>query len=299
MTKTLYILCRHPDLFTHQRLAQEAVNLGAQTVFIKVDHLALGHGSAGPTPFPSGFAEKSAVLRRDTGVDYDDFALAVARRAQDTGYKVSNPVSAVENLRDKHRQAEFLGRNSLPTPPTLVIRGRPEGELLESIKTWIGQHAGLDECFILKTVRGNQGVGVSLLRGTDSLYGMLETLWGMRDQRFILQPFISSTGEFRLFFAGGECLGAIEKTLRPGEFRGNAKRADLRFLPVSSLPQEVISTATKAFLAAGLDYSGLDLIMGTDGQVRILEINTVPGIEAFEECSGKNVARSILGPLFK
>ena len=67
-------------------------------------------------------------------------------------------------------------------------------------------------CFILKTNRGNRGLGVNIVRGKDSLFSFLETFWAIKDQRFVLQPYINGAKEFRVFLLGGECLGGFESS---------------------------------------------------------------------------------------
>jgi glutathione synthase/RimK-type ligase-like ATP-grasp enzyme len=44
-----------------------------------------------------------------------------------------------------------------------------------------------------------------------SLSSILETFWAMRDQRFLIQPYLEGGSEYRILICKNKVLGAIEK----------------------------------------------------------------------------------------
>lgn len=140
--------------------------------------------------------------------------------------------------------------------------------------------------------RGNQGIGVNFLEGQKSLQSVLETFHAMKDQRFIIQPYIEHKKEWRLFIIKGEILAVIEKTLHASDFRGNSKRSTGKI--IKKIPKDLSLMALSAFTFSGLDYAGVDVLLSDKGEMKILEVNPIPGFEQAEELSGINIARELL-----
>lgn len=229
-------------------------------------------------------------LFRTSGTRYDDFDLLIARHFADTGLIVSNPLIALPEFRSKDMQSLFFKRHLLPSIPSVVFRGQLNENYWEEI-TKLG---GPKEKFILKMSRGNQGTGVNLLSGHQSLKSILETFTALKDQRFLVQPYIEHKKEWRIFIIKNRIAGAILKTLTGDDFRGNSKRSSGKFL--KKVPREIAELALKAAALSGLDYCGLDLMETQKGFV-ILEMNAVPGFEQMEELSGLNIAGELLTEL--
>lgn len=229
-------------------------------------------------------------LFRTSGTRYDDFDLLVARHFSDTGLKVSNPLTFLPEFRSKDMQSLFFKRHHLPAIPSVVFRG----PLNENYWEEIAKLGGVKGNFVLKMVRGNQGTGVNLLSGHQSLKSILETFHALKDQRFLIQPYIDHKKEWRIFIIKNRIAGVIEKTLTGDDFRGNSKRSKGKFL--KKLPKELADLALGAAALSGLEYCGIDLMETKKGPV-ILEINAVPGFEQMEELSGLNIAGELLTDL--
>lgn len=229
-------------------------------------------------------------LVRTSGTRYDDFDLLVAKHFEDTGLAVSNPLSSLPEFRSKDGQALFFKRHKLPSIPTVVLRGA----LNENYWEEIVKLGGSTQKFILKMARGNQGTGVNLINGEQSLKSILETFYALKDQRFLIQPFVAHKKEWRVFFIKGRIAGVIEKSLTGEDFRGNSKRSKGKFL--KKIPRDLEQLALMAAHSSGLDYCGIDLMETKKGPV-FLEINAVPGFEQMEELSGLNIAGELLNSL--
>ena len=277
----IIIASLNPELYTTKRLLAEAVKLKHSPIYIN--------------PYQSKLTQQKVKLsgtffHRTTGTNYDDFDLVVSKYHEIQGMKVTNPVERLKIFRTKDLQALFLMEYGLPLIKTLLYRG----ELNDTIRSDISKLSHNNK-YILKMNRGNQGIGVNYLESEKSLLSVLETFHAMKDQRFIVQPYIAHKKEWRFFIIKGEIIACIEKTLNKEDFRGNAKRSIGKIL--KKIPDALQSIAINAFKFSGLDYAGIDLLQSDAGEFLILEINPIPGFEQAEELSRRNIARELLSLL--
>lgn len=283
--KNILIASESQGLYTTKRLLTEAKKLKWDAKwFNPYDSLLELKEHHSTTQF------KGLYFHRISGTRYDDFDLTVARHFADSGLKVTNPLSVLDDFRSKDRQALFFKRHKFPTVPSILYRG----SLNENYWTEIAALSPTQK-YVLKMVRGNQGTGVNLISGTQSLKSILETFHALKDQKFLIQPFIEHKKEWRLFIVKNEILGAIEKTITTDDFRGNSKRSQGKWL--KKVPPTLAAVAIQAAAQSGLDYCGIDL-METKGGPVFLEINAVPGFQHLEELSGLNIARELLVQLY-
>lgn len=275
--KKLVIASTNPELYTTRRLLEEAKKTKLKVEWINPYQSTLPQ-KTGPADF---------FFHRSTGTNYDDFDLLFAEAQAIEGARILNPLPVLRRLRSKDQQWLFMLQHELPHIPTFAIRGRMHEQNWSDIQKW-----KCNEQYILKMTRGNQGIGVNLINGKQSLSSILETFAAMRDQRFILQPFVAHKKEWRILTRGEEILASIEKTISERDFRGNAKRAQTKV--IKRIPHNLRELALQAARLAGVDYAGIDILEDEEGVLRLLEINPIPGFEAVEELTGLNIAGELL-----
>lgn len=86
--------------------------------------------------------------------------------------------------------------------------------------------------------------------------------------------------EYRVWNFRGIHLGTYEKTMqRPTEYKhiGRNFRNGFEFAPTDE-HVAASAEATKALSCLGFDFGAVDLLIGTDDKVYILEVNTAPGV---------------------
>lgn len=281
MNKNIIIASTSSKLYTTQRLMKEAFRLKRSPIWINPYIVTL---PVKKKPM------QGLYLHRSTGTNYDDFDLIVTNFHEICGLKVSNPLPAIKNFRTKDQQSLFFLEHSLPSIASLLYRG----DKTEALETAIDKIARINksERFILKMSRGNQGIGVNIIEGKQSLYSLLETFHAMKDQRFLVQPHMAHKKEWRFFITRAGILACIERSLNSADFRGNSKRSNGKIL--KKIPLELQDLAENAFSKSGLDYAGVDILESISGEYLILEVNAIPGFEQAEELSGKNIARELL-----
>lgn len=281
--KSVIVASLNPNLYTTKRLIEEGRKLKRYVLYLNPYQFQIS---------PNAPLKKSGTqglyFHRTTGTNYDDFDLVVTKHHEISGMKITNPYSSLATFRSKDLQSLFFKEHALPGIPTLLYRG----EMNEGLKESLSALSKKEGKFILKMNRGNQGIGVNILESQKSLQSVLETFHAMKDQRFLIQPYLPHKKEWRLFIIKGEIIAAIEKTLHKEDFRGNSKRSTGKLL--KKIPKDLEKIALLAFKHSGLDYAGLDLLLTEKGEILILEINPIPGFEQAEELSGKNIARELL-----
>ena len=282
MAKTNIIISSlNPDLFTTKRLMSEASKLKHSVSYLNPYQFLIPAKSR---------ANVGHYFHRTTGTNYDDFDLIVTKHHEISGLSVTNPLERLKIFRSKDTQSLFFNEHNIPAIKTLLYRGQLTTAIEEEL------HAlSPDQKYILKMNRGNQGIGVNILESHKSLVSVLETFHAMRDQRFLIQPYIPHKKEWRALFVRGEIIACIEKNISKEDFRGNAKRSNGKLL--KKIPRELEKVAHHAYMHSGLDYAGIDLLETNKGQILVLEVNAIPGFEQAEELSGHNIARELLAYL--
>lgn len=282
--KTVIVASEAPELYTSKRLLSEAHKLKYSSSWLNPYQYQLPH-----TP-PSGDSNNHGLyFHRTTGIRYDDFDLLVSQYHQQNGFKVTNSLESSEMFRDKDRQSLFFNRHQLAAIKTISYRGALNENYWDAITS-----LSLNEKYIIKMSRGNQGIGVNLVVGNQSLKSLLETFHAIKDQKFIIQPFIEHKKQWRIFIIRNEIVGIIERKIDSFDFRGNSKRSTGKSLKsLKKLGPEIEAEILRGVALSGLDYCGVDLIVDAN-HFFILEFNPVPGFEQLEELSGLNIARELL-----
>ncbi len=227
---------------------------------------------------------------RTSGTRYDDFDLTLAMHYSALNYKITNPLNPIQLFRTKDRQAVFFNEHNLNHISSVMFRGPMTNELkllLENLSS--------TEDYVLKMNRGNQGIGVNLIKGKKSLFSFIETFHAMKDQRFIIQPYLPHQKELRVFVIKNEIKAIVEKEISPDDFRGNSKRSLGKI--IHKIPRELRDEIIRASMMSQLDYCGVDILLTKKGDFKFLEINPVPGFLQIEKLSGLNIAGELINLL--
>ena len=291
------LLTQNPNTRTSTRLIQEAklLQLEAKTLNPFQEMISFNSSKRRINNASNLPKEGTIGLHRSSGVSFDDFDLLFSENLILEGALIENNPKVLRTFRDKEKQASFFFEKKIPQIPTLSIRGAPLISILSQVDEVFYPYLKNDT-FILKTNRGNRGLGVNIVRGKDSLFSFLETFWAIKDQRFVLQPYIQGADEFRVFIIGGECLGGILKQKpRPFDFRKNSERlvSSPQYISSEKLPKEILELSHKTFENSGAFYLGLDFLVTSEGPI-IIEMNCSPGFEQFENFSKINIAREVI-----
>lgn len=237
--------------------------------------------------FSSDVKQNTVLINRCSGFSYDDLDVTFSRLA----HRVFPCLKALENLRGKEKQVLELLALDLPVIEGLFIRGRLDESLIEKIvsKNW--------NQFVLKPQRGCKGVGVNFVPNLNALKDLLETFWAIKDQKFIVQPFINFQSEIRIYGLGNRILDIIEK--RNHEGLKNNISAGAVWKKVTHIPPEIEKMASKILENFRFSLVAIDIGIDTAQNAIIMEVNLNPGVEHYEDLTKNNLIGPMVSAILK
>jgi D-alanine-D-alanine ligase len=137
--------------------------------------------------------------------------------------------------------------------------------------------------YVVKAPRQGSSVGVHIIRDAATLPASLEDCFQYGDE-VLIESFFTGR-ELTVGILGREALPVVEIIPRDGFYDYDHKYtsgASEYFVPApltEAQAASVQSTACAAHHALGLEvYSRVDILLGPDGSMSVLEINTIPGM---------------------
>jgi ribosomal protein S6--L-glutamate ligase len=281
------ILSRRRSLYSTRRLTETAARLGHETLVLDPLHCHLVLGKSAPEIYYRGLTSRlpavDVVLPR-IGASITELGLAVVNQFDMQRVPLLNNSQPIARSRDKLRSLQLLARAGLDIPRTVVVRHPSQvGEALAIVG---GPPA------ILKLVRGTHGVGVILAETDQMMQQVLETFWSLGMQ-ILVQEFIeeSEGRDVRAFVVGRRVIAGMRRQARVGEFRSNVHRGGTGV--AVDLSPAYRAAALRATRVLGLRVAGVDMLESRTGP-KVVEVNSSPGFEGLERCSGVDVAGAII-----
>lgn len=233
----------------------------------------------------AGSNVETHLIVRTSGILFDDIDLLLAQELERQGVKTSISIGALKLMRDKSAQALWLKNNQVPFVPTLNLRGKLDRE---SLLKWSQKHQAQQtqqnkDQFIIKSIRGNKGIGVKKFT-SEELFSFWDQCFEHQDQRYVIQPYFENCRELRLL-----CLGErsffIEKD-KPSdlcEFRRNSQYSQFRkYEPEDHERQELKDMAETIQKELNCPSFALDLLKVGETW-KVLEMNASPGISSAQK----------------
>ena len=281
------ILSRNHNLYSTRRLIAAATRQGHEALVLDPLQCSLALGEGCSEIFYRGLEGRlpqiEVVLPR-IGVSITEHGLAVVRQFEMIGAPVVNGAQAIARSRDKLRSLQLLARADVDIPRTVMARH--PSQVHRALEMVGGPPA------ILKLIRGTQGVGVVLAETEQIAVQVLETFWGL-GINILVQEFVeeSEGRDIRALVVGNRVVAAMRRQARIGEFRSNVHRGATG-IPVQ-LPGSYERAALRAARAMKLQFAGVDLLESRRGP-RVMEINSSPGLEGLELCTGEDIAGAVV-----
>lgn len=284
------LLCRNPDLYSHQRLIEAAKARGHEIHVI--DHLRcyINISSHRPSINYRGEALEGfdAIIPR-IGASVTFFGTAVVRQFEMMNVYPLNESVAISRSRDKLRSLQLLSREGIGLPVSIFAHRTGQAEHILDL---IGGAP-----VVIKLLEGTQGIGVVLGETKSSAESIIQAFGGLK-ANILVQEFIKEAGgqDIRCLVIGERVVAAMARTGQKGDFRSNLHRGGTAE-KIKITPEER-STATRAAKIMGLNVCGVDLLRSNHGPV-VMEVNSSPGLEGVENATGIDVAGRIIGFLEK
>lgn len=267
-----------------KKLSQEGKKKNLDLKLIKNNQLL-------PSYNPFGKPELKSIIDLDEPdfIIFWDKDILLARHLEEMGFRLFNCREAIENCDNKALMHLKLSKTGLRVPKTIVgpfvfFQQNLTDEYIDKVFEELGDK------IILKETHGSFGMQVYLINNKEELRSKIMEL-GSRN--FIMQEYIDTSygKDIRVNIIGDKIVGAMERR-NPSDFRANITIGGIgKVIELNDIQKEV---ALKAHKALNLDFSGVDLLYGKDGEPILCELNSNVNYLSFEEASGINFSAILL-----
>ncbi len=237
----------------------------------------------------------SALDEELFGGEKPDFVLfwdkdyTLAKRLEQAGIALFNSAEAVRICDDKALTAVALqGKVRMPktmiAPKTFEGIGYNDGDFLEAAIEALGFP------MVVKEACGSFGKQVYLVNSEAELKDLVS---GFGYKPFLLQEFVATSKgrDVRVNVVGDRVFCAILRE-NADDFRSNITGGGKGTAYAPTKAQEQLAVA--ACRAIGLDFAGVDILFGKDGEAVLCEVNSNPHFKSTFDCTGKDMSVAIL-----
>lgn len=281
----LAILSCGPGSYSTQRLKEAAIQRGHQAKVLNTLKFAIDLQQGVPDLYyrQKPLSHYDAVLPR-IGASITYYGTAVVRQFQEMDVFCANTAHGISNSRDKLRSLQILSRHHIGIPQTTFVRDKRD--VLPAIERVGGAPV------IIKLIEGTQGIGVLLAESVTAAESIIELLQSQK-QNVLIQKFVAESKgkDIRAFVVGDRVVAAMRRVAQGQEFRSNVHRGGVA--EAVELPPEYVETAVRATQIMGLRVAGVDMLESASGP-QIMEVNSSPGLEGIETCTGLDVAGAVI-----
>ena len=203
------------------------------------------------------------------------------------GVRLFNSHNAIRVCDDKAETYIALSGKGFNLPDTMfgALCYSPECKIQDNAVQTIEQHFGYP--VIVKQCYGSLGKGVFLAENREQLKELMEKV---KTTPHLFQEYLSVRKgvDVRVIVVGGKVVAHMERR-NDNDFRSNVARGGSGVNV--QVPNSFIETAESIARELKLDYCGIDLLYGADGQPVVCEVNSNAFFDGIESVTGVNVAR--------
>jgi gamma-F420-2:alpha-L-glutamate ligase len=232
----------------------------------------------------NGSIEIKGLSRSDFILFWDKDVL-LAQVLEKAGHKLYNSSKAIQICDNKIYTHNYLSGHNIKMPKTLpmplVFEGSPyyNETFINNAEKEIGYP------MIIKEAYGSFGQQVYLCYDRRQVDALVKKL---KYKPYLFQQFISESKgrDIRIFVVGGKVVASMLRE-NDNDFRANISIGGK--MTAITPPKEYMDVAVKAANIIGLDYCGVDLLIGSGGPL-LCEVNSNAHFKNIQICSGIDVA---------
>ncbi len=216
-----------------------------------------------------------------------DKDISLGMRFELGGTRLFNSIGAIELCGDKCRSYEILKELSQPDTEIYPKTFFPDEEFFKIYAQLVTDRLGLP--LVAKLADGSQGREVFLLETVESVIEFQRKYYS---HAHLYQKFIAASKgkDIRIFVIGDEVYASMLRS-NPNDFRSNiAIGGTAEKIEISNDIKELCISATRIM---GLDFAGLDILLGKDGEPYICEVNSNALFTALSQVCEVNIAEGI------
>ena len=197
-----------------------------------------------------------------------------------------NSRECIEECYDKYRTYLKMSDAKISTPKTALISSE------HGIDAAFKKVGGKFPC-VIKTLTGEQGVGVFIVDSQEGMKSTLQTLWKLKEgTEVIVQEFLEADYDMRIHILGGKYLAGMKRFKIKKDFRSNySLGGSVAPLKITNDVEELAILAAKC---VGATWTGVDILKTKEGKLYVLEINASPGTEGIEKASKVPITKKVI-----
>lgn len=237
-----------------------------------------------------GKTDLLSQYRRPQFVIFWDKDIRLARLLEKLGLRLFNSAQSIEICDDKARTYLELLDQKIQMPKTIIAPKtfRQEGYeklgFLMQVERQLGFPMVVKECF------GSFGQQVWLVNDEKELS---ERVRGIKNRPFLFQEYIASSkgNDIRIQMVGKKAVAAMHR-YHASDFRANITNGGSmeRYEP----NETQLQLARKVMETLKLDFAGVDILFGKQGQPVLCEVNSNAHFVNIWKCTGVNTADEII-----
>jgi len=273
------------DSWHGQALLQACQKIGVEPVFADVIQLKSHVGASSAVLCgETVLSDLDLVMVREVPggtLEQVIYRMDALHQLENMGVRLVNPAGAIEKMVDKYYTLSLMQKAGLCVPQTAVTENFAEAmSLFEQL--------GGD--VVVKPLFGSRGVG--MVRVTDvDIAGRVFKALQLGGYVFYLQQFIPHNNrDLRVMVCGNKCLAAMERV--SDSWKTNVSRGGKPW--AYQITKEIRDASLKAARAVGADYCGVDLMYGEDGNLYVLEINSMPAWQGLQQVTDFDIAERLV-----
>lgn len=280
----IIILSRNAKLYSTDALVRAAEARGHEVRVVDYLRCYMNITSRKPRIYVDGEELSADAVIPRIAASHTFYGNAVVRQFEMMNVFTVNDSVGIARSRDKLRSMQILAKKGVGLPVTAFAHHTDATS--ELIKMCGGAP------LVIKLLEGTQGAGVVLAETKNAAQSVIEA-FKAGNMNILVQEFIKEAkgADIRCIVVGGKVIAAMKRQAEEGEFRSNLHRGGTAE-KVKISPEER-AVACRAAKAMGLNVAGVDLLRSNHGPV-VMEVNSSPGLEGIEQCSGKDVAGMII-----
>jgi RimK family alpha-L-glutamate ligase len=265
-----------------RRLARALAALGADATFVSLSDCAVDLQANRWGILVPGFESQlpdGVFVREIAAGSFEQVTLRLGllHALAAWGVPVCNSARAVERTVDKSMTSMLLHKAGIPTPATWVTERESRARVILRRETGNGFR------LVLKPLFGSQGKGLRLLAREDELPAAAQYADVYYLQRFVEN---GKACDYRVFVIAGEAVAAM---VRSGTSWVHNVAQGAR-CEGAALEPALARLAEDAADAIEMDYAGVDLMRGPDGELVVIEINGIPAWRGLQSVTDVDIA---------
>ena len=206
--------------------------------------------------------------------------LDVLHALEAVGIPVYNDGRAIERSVDKGMTSMLLQRAGIPVPPTWVVSSEEYGQ-----RIW-AQERSAGHQLVVKPLFGSQGQGLVRLSPDDLLPALVDYQGVYYLQRFIKDQHF----DWRVFVINGRAVASMQ---RHGKHWINNVAQGATCIPAPQ-DRKLEALAEAATEALDMDYAGVDLMRDAGGDLRVIEVNSIPAWKGLQATCDIDMAQRLV-----